>query len=180
MNNELEALKFPIGRFKKPIDVSMAEIELAIKAISDFPEKIHIAVERLVENQLDTPYRPDGWTIRQVVHHCADSHINAYIRFKLALTEEIPTIKPYEQDRWAALIDSQMLPLDISLAVLKGIHTRWVVILKNMTDPDWERTFIHPEHGAAQSLKRAIKMYEWHGEHHLAHITTLKERMGWE
>ena len=179
MDKEMESLQYPIGRFVRPVEVSEEEISRAIVIISEFPDKIQRAVENLDDEQLDTPYRPDGWTIRQVVHHCADSHMNAYMRFKLALTEETPTIKPYAQTRWASLIDSQVLPPDISIVIIKGIHARWVTIMDGMSDEEWDRRLIHPDQGAAQSLKQVVRMYEWHSEHHLAHVTGLIERMNW-
>lgn len=180
MEPQIEHLQYPIGRLVKPLEVLETEIHQAIQTLSDFPGRIQKAVEKLEKNQLDTPYRPDGWTVRQVVHHCADSHTNAYIRFKWALTEDNPTIKTYDQGRWASLIDSQMLPPDVSLEMIRAIHARWVTIMNSMADTDWERTFIHPEHNSAQSLKQVVKMYEWHAGHHLAHITGLIDRMGWD
>jgi len=128
---------------------------------------------------MDTPYREGGWTLRQVVHHCADSHMNAFCRFKLAMTEEKPVIKPYEEARWAALADSKNLPVDASLAILKGLHERWTVLMKSLREAERHRTFIHPEHGREISLQETIGLYAWHGEHHLAHITSLKKARNW-
>ncbi len=179
MINELETLQYPIGRFIRPDDINPAQVQAAISALSEFPDKIKRAVENLDEQQLDTPYRPGGWTIRQVAHHCADSHMNAYIRFKWALTEDSPTIKAYHQDLWAMLPDSLTLSPQVSLPVILGIHTRWVEIMRGMTKENWERSFIHPDHPQPQILKQVVKMYEWHCSHHLAHITALVERMNW-
>lgn len=176
MNMDLETLQYPIGRFKWPSTVSEQEIQDSINRIESLPGKIKMATENLRDDQLDIPYREHGWTIRQVVHHIADSHMNAYIRFKLALTEDKPTIKPYDEAKWAMLSDSITLRADISLAILKGVHTRWVAIMKCMPGESWDREYIHPEHNKAYSLKQAVKMYAWHGDHHLAHITGLLKR----
>lgn len=175
----MENLKYPVGTFTWPVEVSMEELRNAIQVIEAFPGKIRKAVEALNEEQLDTPYRPEGWTIRQVVHHCADSHMNAYIRFKLALTEDTPTIKPYDQTSWATLADSITLLPESSLIIIKGVHTRWVVIMNCMTPEDWSRQYNHPEYNKKYALKQLAVMYAWHCEHHLAHITRLIERMGW-
>ncbi len=172
-------LSFPIGRFEKPKEITPDILRSYISDISTFPERIRKAVEHLSEEQLDTPYRPDGWTIRQVVNHCADSHMNSLTRLKLALTEDNPTIKPYYEDRWAALPDSKDMPIEPALKMLEGIHERWTVLLNSMTKVQLERTFIHPEHGKAFRLDENIGSYAWHCNHHLAHITTLESRMGW-
>ncbi|MGE5207232.1 MAG: YfiT family bacillithiol transferase, partial [Chlamydiota bacterium] len=129
--------------------------------------------------QLDTPYRPQGWTVRQVVHHVPDSHMNAYIRLKLALTESEPTIKPYDQQLWAELADTRQTPMETSLTLLECLHQRWVMLLKSIADGDWQRTFRHPELGVVR-LDTNLALYAWHGRHHVAHITSLRERMGWE
>jgi hypothetical protein len=179
METTLENLQYPIGRFTSPADVSEADLALAVRTIAAFPDKISHTVAGLSKGQIDTPYRPEGWTIRQVVHHCADSHMNAYIRLKLALTEDNPTIKPYDQSRWAMLIDSKMLPAEVSLNLIRNIHLRWVTILESLSNDDWNRSYVHPEHEQLQVLKKATMMYAWHCEHHLAHITSLVERMGW-
>ena len=176
---ELEQLKYPIGRFKKPEAFTQDFLNNAISIIEDFPEKLRKETENLTEIQLDTPYRENGWTIRQVVHHCADSHINSIIRFKLALTEDKPTIRPYFEDRFAELIDSKNSPIEASLQMLEGTHKRWVALLKSLSEEDLQKTFIHPEHNREFSLLMNIAIYAWHCEHHLAHITSLKSRMGW-
>jgi len=179
MDESMELLQYPTGRFNWPKEVSDAEIEQAIETIAGFPVQIRKVVEILKPEQLDTPYRPDGWTVRQVVHHCADSHMNAYIRFKLALTEDNPVIKPYDQARWAMLVDSKVIAPETSLNLIKGVHERWVMIMDNMNPEEWERGFVHPEYNVSQTLGQAVMMYRWHCGHHLAHITRLAERMGW-
>ena len=136
------------------------------------------AKEGLTPQQLDTPYRDGGWTVRQVTHHVPESHMNAYIRFKLALTEDVPTIKPYAEDRWAQLADTQSTPIDVSLALLESLHTRWVRLLRSMTPDDWKKTFRHPELGLVP-LEKNLAIYAWHGKHHVAHVTELRKRMGW-
>lgn len=140
--------------------------------------RLRAAVEGLTEAQLDTPYRPGGWTVRQVVHHVPDSHLNAYIRMKLALTEDGPTIKPYDENLWAELSDSRM-PVDASLSLMDALHRRWVTVLRSLQPADFARTFLHPEAGVV-SLDRLIALYAWHGRHHVAHITSLRQRMGWD
>lgn len=176
---ELDALRFPIGPLVQPADLSPEVLYGFIRDIETFPERLRKEVEGLSEDQLNTPYRPQGWTIRQVVHHCADSHINSIIRFKLALTEDLPTIKPYFEDRWAELIDCRTMPLEPSLQLLEGLHARWVVLLKALSERELQRKFIHPEHGKEFRLDETIGVYAWHCRHHLAHITELKKRKGW-
>lgn len=171
--------KFPIGQFQKPPVITHQQIQQWIEEIAAFPEQLAKEVNGLTEEQLDTPYRPGGWSIRQVVHHCADSHVNSLVRFKLALTEDTPTIKPYMEDRWAELPDSKTMPIGPALQMLHGTHTRWVVLLQSLTPAHLKKTFIHPEHGKHITLEENIGIYAWHGKHHLAHITTLKQRMGW-
>ena len=176
---ELEQLKYPIGRFKNPENFTPEFLENCISVIENFPENLRREVINLSDNQLDTPYRENGWTVRQVVHHCADSHINSILRFKLALTEEKPTIKPYFEDRFAELADSKNFPIEASLQILEGTHKRWVAILKSLSDEDLQKTFIHPEHNKEFTLQTNIAIYAWHCNHHLAHITSLKKRMNW-
>ncbi len=170
-------LSYPIGKFSVLSGVSSEERKQSIAEISQTPAKIRAAVKGLSETQLDTPYRPGGWTPRQVVHHVADSHMNAFIRFKLALTEENPTIKPYAEDLWAKLDDAR-LPVDTSLNILDHVHHRWDVILRAIKDSDWSRTMNHPQQGTRR-LDQVLALYDWHGRHHVAHITGLRERMGW-
>jgi len=165
-----EQLKYPIGKFSVPASYTPEEIQNWIAVIKDLPGKVRLAVMNLNEAQLDTPYRPGGWTIRQVVHHLPDSHMNSLIRFKWALTEENPTIKAYEEAAWALQADYK-LPIESSLKMLEGIHVHLVALFESFTEKEWERTFIHPQSGATVSLKRNLAMYAWHSEHHLAHIT---------
>lgn len=175
---DLEQLRYPLGRHEKPARFTGDKLQEYISTIEHFPARLAEEVSGLTDEQLDTPYRPDGWTIRQLVHHCADSHMNALIRFKLALTEETPTIKPYLEARWAELPDSRM-PVAVSLELLSGLHSRWAALLKSLKPADLERTYIHPEHGATFRLDETMSLYDWHCRHHLAHVTELKERMGW-
>lgn len=165
-------LRYPIGRFN-PTTTRAQQIE----TIRQLPTRLREAVHGLSDGQLDTPYREGGWTIRQVVHHIADSHANAYIRFKLALTETNPTVKAYDEAAWAALPDSR-LPIQPSLDLTDGIHTRLTILLESLSDADFEKTFQHPQHGP-MTLGRNLALYEWHSLHHTAHITHLRQRMGW-
>ncbi len=174
----IDNLKYPIGKFKKTSTITQTLLSEWITHIETFPNRLKHEVTHLTDEQLDTPYRPEGWTIRQVVHHCADSHMNAFIRFKLALTEEQPTVKPYLEARWAELKDSK-LPIEPSLQILTGLHARWTTLLRSLTDTDLAKTFIHPEHNKIFRLDEIIALYAWHSNHHLAHITTLKERNRW-
>lgn len=175
----IEELKFPIGQFVKPEKITTDILKAYIVDIATFPERLRKEVEQLTELQLDTPYRADGWTIRQVINHCADSHMNSLVRFKLALTEDKPIIKPYFEERWAELADSKNMPIGPALNMLDGIHQRWTVLLNNLTNEQLERSFIHPERGKEFRLDENIGIYAWHCNHHLSHITTLKSRMGW-
>lgn len=174
---ELEALRYPIGRFRPPGESSAKARHENIDTLRLLPERLREAVSGLSQAHLDTPYREDGWTVRQLVHHLADSHANSYIRFKLALTEDWPTIKPYDEAAWARLADSR-LPIDGSLVFLDSLHARWVRLLESLADADFERGFNHPENGR-QSLSHALALYSWHSLHHTAHITALRERQGW-
>lgn len=176
----MEKLKYPIGHYVKPEVFTMAILNDYITMIGDFPQKIKQEVDQLTDQELDTPYRSEGWTIRQVVNHCADSHVSALIRFKLALTEDTPVIKPYMEALWAELPDSKNMPIQPALTTLEGTHKRWVMILKSLSEKEWHRSFIHPEKEKEISLNESAGMYAWHCEHHLAHITGLKKRMGWE
>jgi len=170
-------LRYPVGKFDKSSVDPKRRAEF-IQIISDLPDNIEAAVNDLSDEQLDTPYRPDGWTVRQTVHHVADSHINSYVRFKLALTEDQPpTIVPYYEDRWAELGDSN-LPINVSLGIIDGIHQRWAALLNSMTDADFDKIFKHPETGD-WTLEAALALYAWHSRHHTAHITRLREREGW-
>jgi len=170
-------LRYPVGRFDPAAPVAEAMRAPAVAAIAELPARMRAAVAGLTDPQLDTPYRPGGWTVRQVVHHVADSHMNGYIRLKLALTEPQPTIKPYDQDAWAPLPDSR-LPIDLSLAILDGVHARWAALWRSLAPADFARTFNHPEIGIV-TLDTHLQMYGWHSRHHVAHITSLGQREGW-
>lgn len=170
-------LRYPIGPFRYEGEPTTETVESWIREIDQLPAQLEEAVRGLSDEQLDTVYRPEGWTVRQVVHHIADSHLNSYTRFKLALTENHPTIKPYEEGKWAQLPDSK-LPVDISLRLIESLHSRWVYILRNMKQEEFMRRFQHPESGGI-SLKVNVGIYAWHGRHHLAHITSLRKRLGW-
>lgn len=177
---ELELLRYPIGKYdasKYPKDEHL--VEQHILAIAQLPNKLRDATKDLTPEQLDVPYRPDGWTVRQVIHHIPDSHINGYIRQKLALTEDVPTIRTYHEDAWAQLPDSLLASPDISLALLEALHQRWIVLLKSLTPEQLERKLIHPETGEC-TIRQHIGLYAWHGEHHLAQIGGLVEREGWK
>jgi len=171
-------LRYPIGKFRYEGEMTEEARRRAIEEIAETPARLRAAVKGLTPPQLDTPYRPEGWTVRQVVHHLPDSHMNAYIRFKLALTEHEPTIKPYEQERWAQLEDTPKTPVEVSLALLDNLHERWVVLLRSFGPADFARTFRHPELGVV-TLDKQLALYAWHGRHHVAHITSLRKRMGW-
>jgi len=171
-------LRFPIGRFQAPATITAATRAEWIETLAAAPAKYRAAVAKLTDEQLDTPYRPGGWTIRQVIHHVPDSHMNAYVRFRLALTEDTPTIKPYAEALWAELSDAKSSPAALSLDLLEALHTRWVVLLSAMTPEQFQRKFNHPE-GGVGTLERTLGIYAWHCDHHLAHIDRLCERMGW-
>ncbi|HET9741519.1 MAG TPA: putative metal-dependent hydrolase [Terriglobales bacterium] len=171
-------LRFPLGKFHYETAMTKSQRETALDTISQVPARMRAAIRGLTPQQLDTPYRPEGWTVRQVVHHVPDSHLNAYIRTKLALTETEPTIKPYDEKRWAELADSRLTPIETSLKILEAVHERWNYLLRSMTDADFTRTFRHPEHGV-RTADWMVALYAWHGPHHIAHITSLRERMGW-
>lgn len=172
-----EDLRFPIGIFNKNTKVTPELREEFVQTIAQLPAVLERAISGLSDAQLDTPYRPEGWTVRQTVHHIADSHLNAFIRFKLALTEDAPTIRPYAEDRWAELADSR-LPVDVSLKIIEGIHARWSALLESMTEADFQKRLNHPDSGA-WTLAEMLALYEWHGRHHTAHITKLRERNDW-
>ncbi len=178
-NLTLEQLQYPIGKFSAPDSYPIAYLHANIEQIETFPERLKKEVQNLTDEQLDSPYRQDGWTIRQVVHHCAESHMNCYIRIKWALTEDNPVIKYYHEDRWSALEDSTTMPIAPTLSLLEGLHYRLAYIMKSLSPTDLEKSFIHPEHGASFKLKEIIATYAWHGNHHLAHITNLKKKKNW-
>lgn len=169
--------RYPIGKFSYAGPLTAAQKEQHLSDIKETPAMLRTALHGLTDSQLDTPYRDGGWTVRQVTHHVPDSHMNAYIRFKLALTEDDPTIKPYMEDRWALLPDSKA-PAEVSLLLLECVHQRWMMVLRSLTGADWQRTFRHPEMGP-MTLEKTLALYSWHGRHHVAHVTRLREKMGW-
>jgi hypothetical protein len=171
-------LRYPIGDFDLAAPANPDMHAPAIEAVAALPARLRDAVRGLTDAQLDTPYRPGGWTVRQVVHHIADSHMNGFTRVKLALTEDAPTIKPYDEKKFAALPDSR-LPIEPSLSLIEGLHARWVALYRSMTPEQFRRTFIHPEHGRTLSLDAHLQSYGWHSRHHVAHITSLRQREGW-
>lgn len=176
---QLEKLRYPIGKFSFNAKADEKEIKKWIEEIEQLPFNARESVKGLNEEQKNTSYRKDGWTVKQVIHHLADSHINAYCRIKLALTENHPTIKPYEETLWAEMDDAKNLPVEISLKLLEALHIRWVHLLKKLSASDFEKTVYHPESGRDMSVKFLIHLYSWHGKHHCAHITSLRERMKW-
>ena len=173
--------RYPIGTFAfDQTEVTDERRKEWMEQIAAAPGLLRAAVRGLTPAQLDTPYREGGWTVRQVVHHVPDSHLNAYVRFKLALTEEAPTIKPYDEAKWADLPDSRSTPIDVSLALLESLHQRWVLLLRGLPASAWSRRLIHPDHRKELTLDWALALYAWHGRHHTAHVTALRERMGWK
>ncbi|HMF91735.1 MAG TPA: bacillithiol transferase BstA [Candidatus Angelobacter sp.] len=170
--------RYPIGRFTPDPSPSPESRSRHIAEIAALPQRFRQAVTGLAPAQLDTPYREGGWTVRQLIHHVPDSHMNAYIRCKLALTEDVPTIKPYDEAAWAKLADSALTPVEVSLALLDAVHTRWVTLLRSLGTQDFEREFNHPEWGV-RTLDWLVDQYAWHSNHHLGHVTALRERMKW-
>ena len=170
--------RYPIGRFTPDPSPTRETRASHMEAIAGLPARMRQAIAGLNDNQLNTPYREGGWTVKQVVHHVPDSHLNAYIRFKWAITEENPTIKPYDETAWAALKDSELTPVGISLGLLESLHARWSVLLQSMKAEDFQRKFVHPQSGPHE-VDWLLSLYSWHGNHHVAHITSLRERMGW-
>ncbi len=179
MEDNMEILRYPVGRFQKPESYTPQLLEQWIAAIEALPSWLDVCIENLDASQLQTPYRPGGWTVNQVIHHIADSHMNAYIRVKLALTEDNPTVKPYKEALWAELKDSDIVPVNVSVTLLHALHRRLVAVLKNMEPHDWERTYFHPEHQRNVPLWEVTAMYAWHSRHHMEHIHQLRLRMGW-
>jgi hypothetical protein len=178
MRKSAEELRYPIGRFRAVLPITSELRSAAIDAIAGLPDRMRSAVADLNDTQLDTPYRSEGWTLRQVVHHVADSHMNGLIRVKLALTEETPTIKPYDENAWALLADMR-LPVAVSLGLIEGIHSRWTAVYRAMAPEDFGRSFVHPELGAQLTLDWHLQNYAWHSHHHLAHVTDLRRAKGW-
>ena len=171
-------LAYPIGKFAWSGPGSTQDRARRIAEIAAAPGALRDAVAGLSDAQLDTPYRPGGWTVRQVAHHVPDSHLNAYVRFKLAVTEDTPTVKPYDEAAWAELADVKTVPVQASLDLLARLHERWVAFLSALSESDWKRTFQHPELGVVP-LEKNLALYAWHGRHHVAHVTSLRDRMGW-
>ena len=170
-------LRYPIGQFDKDFEPASESRHDFIRTLAELSTRLKTAVEGLSDEQMDTPYRPGGWTLRQTVHHLADSHMNAFVRFKLALTEVNPTIRPYDENRWAMLADSRM-PVDVSLRLIEDLHSRWVTLLNSMSHEAFQRKLVHPESGD-WTLDKMLGLYAWHSRHHTAHITSLREREGW-
>jgi hypothetical protein len=178
LETKMSDLQYPVGKFVYEGPLSEDQKQRCLDQITQTPANMRAAVKGLSEAQLDTPYRPGGWTVRQVVHHVPDSHFNSYMRFKLALTENEPTIKPYAEDRWAELADTKLTPIEVSLTLLESLHDRWMRLLRSLQPEDWKRTFRHPELGV-MNLDKTLALYAWHGRHHVAHITSLRARSGW-
>lgn len=174
-----DKLRYPIGKFNAPETYTKEYLANRILEIAQFPEQLKKEVIHLTEEQIDTPYRKDGWTIRQVIHHCADSHMNCFIRLKWTLTEDTPTIKFYYEDRWAIGEDNLKMPIAPTLTLLEGLHFRLTYLMNGLSESDLNKSFIHPEHNASFKIKEIIGTYAWHGLHHLAHITELKKQEGW-
>ena len=179
MGDALDELRYPLGPFTYSGSQTVEQRRSCIERIEAAPGAVRRAVEGLTEAQLDTRYRDGGWTVRQVVHHLPDSHLNAYTRFRLALTEPTPTIRPYFEHLWAELADARTAPIELSLALLEALHRRWTLLLRSLGPTEWELRYMHAEHGREWTLDEALAMYAWHGEHHAAHITALRARMGW-
>jgi uncharacterized damage-inducible protein DinB len=170
--------RFPVGKFHYDGPPAAEQKQHFIDEIAQTPASLRASIKGLSGSQFDTPYRDGGWTVRQVVHHLPDSHMNSYVRFKLALTEDEPTIKPYAEDRWAELPDTKATPVEVSLTLLDSLHDRWVRLLRSLTPEEWKRTFRHPELGP-MDLEKTLALYAWHGRHHVAHITELRKRKSW-
>lgn len=178
-DDRMEDLRYPIGRYEPREDIAAAQRQPWIDEIAGAPAKLQAAVSGLPASQLDTPYRPGGWTVRQIVHHLPDSHLNSYVRFRLALTEEEPTIKTYEEARWAELPDARTAPVDVSLQLLSALHQRWVLLLQSFGDAEFARTFRHPDLGVMK-LDNTVGLYAWHGRHHVAQIVAMRDRRDWK
>jgi hypothetical protein len=175
----MDDLRYPVGTFEAPkAPLTPSERAALIAEIEKTPAGLRSALSGLSPAQLETPYRPGGWTLRQVAHHVPDSHLNAYVRFKLALTEDAPTVKPYAEERWAELAEARTAPVEISLDLLESLHRRWVLVLRAMTPAEWARRLTHPQHGLID-LDWMLAQYGWHGRHHVGHVTSLRRRMGW-
>lgn len=171
--------RYPIGKFAPPAGPDPGLLGQQLEVIAALPRHMRAAVSGLSDPQLDTPYREGGWTVRQVVHHVADSHMHMYARTKHTLTEELPTIKAYEEADWAELLDARTLPVEPSLQILEGVHARWGALLATLTDTQWRREYLHPQYQSRWPLWKVVALYEWHSRHHVAHITELRARQGW-
>lgn len=178
LSHEEEALRHPVGRYQPPPQITAEDRTRWIAELEALPSQLKQTINGLSEEQLDTPYRPGGWTIRQVVHHLPDSHMNSYVRFRFALTEDAPLIKPYSESVWAQLADAKSAPVDLSLGLLENLHARWIILLRSLSDDQFARVYRHPESGDVR-LDKALGLYAWHGRHHLAHIANLRQRNGW-
>ena len=179
MGAVMEDLRYPIGQFRYEGEPDQHRREEWIDEIAATPANLRAVVDGLAPHQLDTPYRDNGWTVRQVVHHLPDSHLNAYTRIKLALTEDAPLIRPYEEARWAELPDGRAAPIELSLNLLESLHQRWVLLLRQLTPADFHRQYMHPERRRPFELQETLALYAWHGRHHVAHIASLRRRNGW-
>lgn len=177
--NNLEETKYPIGAYNSPAQISDMDLDDHIRTIKNFPGKLKNLVENWSDEQLDTPYREGGWKVRQLINHIADSHMNSYIRFKLALTEDNPTVVPYNEAKWAELQDSFTIDIKPAMQILKGLHKRWAYELQSLTNKEFESTFFHPELNRNISLRESLAFYAWHCKHHYRHIENLKKEKGW-
>jgi hypothetical protein len=173
-----EDLRYPVGKSPDPVEQTAQQRRASIAVIAALPENLRSAVHSLTDAQIDTPYREGGWTVRQLVHHVADSHINAYVRTRRALTEDWPTVNAYDENLWAQLYDAHTMPISVSLDLLEALHRRWVVLFESLTDEQWQRGYVHSENGR-QRLAEVLQAYAWHCRHHVAHVTELRKRMGW-
>ena len=179
MDRATTDLRYPIGPYSPPSTIRRAELDAWIAELEALPGNLRNAVEGLSDDQLDKRYRPGGWTVRQVVHHIADGHLNSYTRFRLALTEQTPTIKPFEETAWAELPDAKSGPIEPSLALADGLHRRWVMLLRSLSDDDFKRSYRHPERGELTTLDSTLGYFAWHSRHHVAQILNLRKREGW-
>ena len=172
-------LRYPIGQLKLPVSITEEHLKSGIETLKTFPDQLKTETLSLDQKQLDTPYRAGGWTIRQVIHHVSESHMNGFIRFKWALTEDIPIIKAYHEDRWALFSDDVSMPVKIGLSLIEALHQKWVYLLESFTETEWNKSYFHPEDDNRYQLRESLLVYQWHSKHHLAHITMLKERNRW-
>ncbi|MBU8881995.1 putative metal-dependent hydrolase [Kaistella sp. DKR-2] len=177
--DNLEYKKYPIGKFQYPEKISDVELDGHIEVVKDFPGKLKCLVEKWSDDMLDTQYREGGWTVRQLINHLSDSHMQSVGRFKMALTEDNPTIKPYDETKWAELQDSRSEPIKAALLILEGLHCRWIHLLKTMTNKEFDRTYFHPDYNKKINLRENLAFYAWHCDHHYAHIENLKKEKGW-